>query len=528
MSSVKPGIDRPLTIVIAAMGGEGGGLLADWIVEGAKHSGILIQSTSIPGVAQRTGATAYYLEMMRAPEGHAIDPVFGLYPAPGYIDIAVASELIEAGRLLEKGLVSPDRTTLIASTHRIYAMAERTALGDGSFDTQGIMTAARELSHRLVMSDLVDLARGRNTALNAIMLGAIAGTGLLPFQNNALETAITTRGISVASNLKGFRAGLELANTPSVSDNAVDLSNASPLTEHVAHPLITRARQRLPATALDVIESGIARLIDYQDTEYAALYLDRVERIAAIDRETKPSGNTTLTREAARHLALWMSYEDVMRVADLKSRHKRIARVRQESGATFDEPVRITEFLNPGIEEFATLLPTGVGRRLMQWADNRGITHRLHLPMHLRSDTIWGMIRLRFLAWLSIRRRNSYRFILEQAMIERWLDAATHAAKMDLNFAFEVICCARLIKGYSDTRERANRHFDHLLERIVTPALAGLLAPVTATAWLKDGCAAALADDEGKGLEAILDQGPPTSTFTASQSPTAATPPVTA
>ena len=63
MSSSKPGIDRPLTIVIAAMGGEGGGLLADWIVEGAKHSGILIQSTSIPGVAQRTGATAYYLEM---------------------------------------------------------------------------------------------------------------------------------------------------------------------------------------------------------------------------------------------------------------------------------------------------------------------------------------------------------------------------------------------------------------------------------------------------------------------------------
>ncbi len=105
MSSVKSGINRPLTIVIAAMGGEGGGLLADWIVEGAKHSGILIQSTSIPGVAQRTGATAYYLEMMRALESHTIDPVFGLYPAPGFIDIAVASEVIEAGRLLEKGLV---------------------------------------------------------------------------------------------------------------------------------------------------------------------------------------------------------------------------------------------------------------------------------------------------------------------------------------------------------------------------------------------------------------------------------------
>ena len=527
MSSSKPGIDRPLTIVIAAMGGEGGGLLADWIVEGAKHSGILIQSTSIPGVAQRTGATAYYLEMMHAPESHAIDPVFGLYPAPGYIDIAVASELVEAGRLLENGLVSPDRTTLIASTHRIYAMAERTALGDGSFDTQGIMTAARKLSHHLVMDDLVELARRRNTALNAIILGAIAGTKLFPFPNAALETAITTRGVSVASNLDGFHAGLELGNTQSVTKKSGDLNNASSLSGHVAHPLITRARQSLPAAALDVIEPGIARLIDYQDTEYAALYLDRLERIAATDQETKQPDNTTLTREAARHLALWMSYEDVMRVADLKSRRKRITRVRQESGATPNEPVRITEFLNPGIEEFATLLPASIGRSLMRWADIRGITHRLHLRMHVRSDTIWGMVRLRFLAWLSVRRRNSHRYVLEQAMIEHWLGTAIQAAKIDLNFAFEVICCARLIKGYSDTRERANRHFDQLFERIVTPALNGKLAPAAATTWLKNGCTAALSDDEGRKLKDVLDQGPPIEATTVNQPPLEI-PPVTA
>ena len=146
MSTQRPGIDRPLTIVIAAMGGEGGGLLSDWIVEGAKRSGILVQSTSIPGVAQRTGATSYYLEMMRLPAQTVEEPVFGLYPAPGHIDIAVASELIEAGRLLEKGFVSPDRTTLIAATHRVYAMDERTAMADGSFDTRGVMRAAQMLS----------------------------------------------------------------------------------------------------------------------------------------------------------------------------------------------------------------------------------------------------------------------------------------------------------------------------------------------------------------------------------------------
>src|SRR5690606_10813274 len=59
------GIDRPLTLVFAALGGEGGGLLTDWITDACTRAGVLIQTTSIPGVAQRTGATTYYIEMMR-------------------------------------------------------------------------------------------------------------------------------------------------------------------------------------------------------------------------------------------------------------------------------------------------------------------------------------------------------------------------------------------------------------------------------------------------------------------------------
>ena len=45
------------------MGGQGGGVLADWIVWLAESEGWAAQSTSVPGVAQRTGATIYYIEM---------------------------------------------------------------------------------------------------------------------------------------------------------------------------------------------------------------------------------------------------------------------------------------------------------------------------------------------------------------------------------------------------------------------------------------------------------------------------------
>ena len=58
--------ERSLTVLIAALGGEGGGVLADWLMQAATGSGFPAQATSIPGVAQRTGATTYYLEILPA------------------------------------------------------------------------------------------------------------------------------------------------------------------------------------------------------------------------------------------------------------------------------------------------------------------------------------------------------------------------------------------------------------------------------------------------------------------------------
>src|SRR5215475_12174479 len=91
---------RAITIAIVAMGGEGGGVLADWIIDLAEHAGYLAQTTSVPGVAQRTGSTIYYIEIF--PESSAASagksPVFALMPVPGELDIVVVSELMEAGR----------------------------------------------------------------------------------------------------------------------------------------------------------------------------------------------------------------------------------------------------------------------------------------------------------------------------------------------------------------------------------------------------------------------------------------------
>lgn len=63
---------RALTLAIVALGGEGGGVLADWIVAVAEQAGHYAQSTSVAGVAQRTGATVYYVEIY--PPGDEPDP----------------------------------------------------------------------------------------------------------------------------------------------------------------------------------------------------------------------------------------------------------------------------------------------------------------------------------------------------------------------------------------------------------------------------------------------------------------------
>ncbi|MEQ8800529.1 MAG: indolepyruvate ferredoxin oxidoreductase, partial [Haliea sp.] len=52
-----------INMILAALGGEGGGVLTNWVIDVADREGWLCQSTSLAGVAQRTGATIYYLEL---------------------------------------------------------------------------------------------------------------------------------------------------------------------------------------------------------------------------------------------------------------------------------------------------------------------------------------------------------------------------------------------------------------------------------------------------------------------------------
>ena len=160
---------KPIKIAILAMGGEGGGVLADWIVDLGESNGYFAQTTSVPGVAQRTGATIYYVELFPgAGQPGARTPVLALMPMPGDVDVVLASELMEAGRAVQRGLVTPDRTTLLSSTHRVYSIGERTAMGDGRVDSDALIEHARKAAKRFVSFDMAESAERVGSVISAV------------------------------------------------------------------------------------------------------------------------------------------------------------------------------------------------------------------------------------------------------------------------------------------------------------------------------------------------------------------------
>ncbi|GAB4172042.1 MAG: indolepyruvate oxidoreductase subunit beta family protein [Rhodocyclaceae bacterium] len=462
---------RPICILVAALGGEGGGVLADYLVEAATAEGFPVQSTSIPGVAQRTGATTYYVEIypVRADALGGHEPVLSLIPGPGNVDVLIASELVETGRALRNGFVSPERTTVVASTHRIYATAEKIRPGDGRYRGEAVIEAAGRLARRALLLDMARLAGENGSVINTVLFGAAAGSGALGLTREACEGAIRRAGKSVEASLRGFAAGFAAA--AAAPPQAPPPALAKPGAERLPPALAARCATEFPAEMQELLRLAAARLIDYQDERYAGMYLDRLRDLARAEGE-----GGEITRRAARGLAVWMAYEDIQRVAALKSRASRLDRVRREARAKPDEPVRIVDYFRPGPEELADILPPGLYTRIIEWwkrprpAVSQG-------GWCIAASSVSGQLALRVAASLKRVRRASARYAAENALIERWLAALRRLAGFDPAAALELAECARLVKGYAGTRDAARARFERVLAIAEAPSPGAQAAP---------------------------------------------------
>lgn len=488
-------MSAPLKILIAALGGEGGAVLTTWIVNAAESLGYPVQSTSIPGVAQRTGATTYYIEILpEALPGMANRPVMALVPGIGDVDLVVTSELLEAGRAIGNGFVTPDRTMLVASTHRIYAMAEKIEMADGRIDLDKLLRAICENAQSVLLFDMDDVAQHNGAMINAVMLGAIAGSGRLPIPERTFAAAIEAEGKAAEANLRGFRAGLEAAR----ATQAAAKSAMQEQTGQIAYFPTQDEFSGFPDATRSIIAEGTRRLVAYQNDAYAKRYLDRLRPIAEADRNGGANGK--LLAETARQLALRMSFEDVIRVAEAKLDPARMKRIAREVGAKPGEPVAVTDFFKPGIEELATIFPSFIAVPILHLSERRGWLGKVYWGMTVQSTSVSGYLKLRLLASFKRLRPWSHRFREEQHAIDEWLGLVVRASARSVDLGREVADCARLIKGYGDTLKRGQGNYRMIVERVIAPALDGKWSPQASADAVASARAAALADPEGESL----------------------------
>jgi len=494
--------ERPISIAIAAMGGQGGGVLTEWIVQLAENHGWVAQSTSVPGVAQRTGATLYYVEAM--PPLNGLKPILSLTPTPGDVDVVMASEFIEAGRSILRGIVTPDRTTLIASNHRSLTIGEKIVPGNGIADKDAVTGAIGVAAKSEVIFDMNAMALENGSVISAAMFGALAGSGVLPFRRESYLDVILAGGKGAKASARTFEAAFARTRNgpPAAATLILESSQANNIVSlATSDPHIARLTRELPASAMPISHAGLRKVIDFQDAAYGAEYLDILGSLHTVDRNCGgASRNYAFTLTAAKYLANAMTYDDVIRVADLKTRSGRRTRIEHELELSQDQVLQTTEFMHPRMEEVMGMLPARFGRWLGNQPSILGwLDRRVNKGRRVQTYSLPWFLALYIVGGLRGLRRRSLRHSIEMTHRDEWLKAATDAVRTNYQLGVEILQCRRLVKGYADTHSRGLSKFDRTLATIKL-----VDKREDAADWARRLREAALKDSAGEELDGVI------------------------
>jgi indolepyruvate ferredoxin oxidoreductase beta subunit len=414
-------------------------------------------------------------------------PIFALIPTAGEVDVLVATEAAEAARAAGNGLITPDRTHLIASTSRVYLMPEKMAMADGRVDDKKLYIILQKSALKSVLFDANSAAKEAGAIVNAIMLGAVAATGVIGIELEEFIDAVKKEGKAVNSNIAGLNRGYDIAKGKATV--IVDGRKITSLPEKIAE-------NQFPKSVQPILQHAINRLIDFQHTAYAESYLSRLERFK--------SGEAGVLNTVAKQLALRMTYEDIIRVAQAKIRKERFKRIKGEATVNSDDLLIITDFFKPGISEISDMLPSALAKVLIGWGEKNKKMENFGIALEVKTTTVTGFLKLWLLAKLRWWRPKSYRWKVEQANIEDWLDLVATAARIDVKFANEVAELSRLVKGYGSTHRRGSKNFKRIVEKFIRPILITGKIPADGTDNLRLARDAATKNPDGSDLEKVL------------------------
>lgn len=476
-----------IKIFIPAVGGQGGGVLTEWLVQAFFLEDYDVQGISLPGLSQRGGSTVYYLEAHPRSVSENKQVIFAQFPVPGEVDVIISQEFLELGRALQLGYGS-DKTTIVTSTHRVYSTLEKMPVGSGIYGDENLRKIASSFSSRFIEIDAMKLCKEHgmeDLAVNAILLGAVAASGVLPVRKESFVQSIGMVGVAAKASLRAFEVGYEHVSTRKGAEQkktAVVWENfvrerADKLGEYEREEYLGRVSKletEYAANLREILAESVHRLIDYQDTDYADEFLEDVRAVYEMDERSK-GGGYKLAEHYAKNLALLMSYEDGIRVAELKINSDRFKRIKEEIRLRDDQVFKVIDYLKPDAEELYGLLPyflvapvvrfteTGLFKKL--WPRKKPLT----FGQTPTTTSFTGYSRLWFMTKMKFMRRHSFRFRKEHALIKKYRESVKYYASLDYRVGCLVAKSVSMVKGYGKVRRRTMSAFTRFIDNVILP-----------------------------------------------------------
>jgi hypothetical protein len=247
----------------------------------------------------------------------------------------------------------------------------------------------------------------------------------------------------------------------------------------------------LPEGVEPVVSEGIHLLMDYQGPSYAQLYVDRMRRF--IER---PGVNQAMIEEIARLMALRMSYEDPIRIAQLKLAELEVL--------SADRRVPPADLIGKfRLDELIGALPAAIAEPMLDALEWMGWTHK---PVSIRFSTRswWGVRRLKIEASLRRWRRFSVRYANERAWVERWLHMISRSLDKQPRAASAIIQTAGMIQGYGDPYRQGLADWHAIIDGLAKPTFDGTLPLADLAAAIIEARAAATPDPRQVALRRAI------------------------
>jgi indolepyruvate ferredoxin oxidoreductase beta subunit len=196
---------KEFNIVIAGIGGQGNLLISEIVATAAVRAGQKVRVGETFGAAQRGGPVASYIRI----GSEVYSPILSPRTADLIVGLEPLEALRNAVRFLRQG------GTVILNTRPI--IPTEVSMGINRYPPiQEILDALKRVgAGRVISFDATAEAEklGMALVMNVIMLGAVAGSGVLPFPTEILREVIAERlaGPLLDLNIRAFETGLAMS-----------------------------------------------------------------------------------------------------------------------------------------------------------------------------------------------------------------------------------------------------------------------------------------------------------------------------